>query len=154
MQELKARKNLLAGIVFITFALIFLYNAAVLPIGTAVRMGPGYLPLLLSLLLLALGLCLVVSGLRDKSSQIVGIGWRGLLVIVGAITFFGATIDWLGLIPSLAISVFLASKATSENSLAASAAMTGTIVLFCWAVFIKGLGLTMPLFGTLFVTGG
>ena len=48
-------KDFLSGLLFIGFGLLALYFGQKLALGTPVRMGPGYVPRMLSLVLLGLG---------------------------------------------------------------------------------------------------
>lgn len=58
-----SRKDLLAGAVFVGFGLAFAVTASTYEIGSAVRMGPGYFPLVLGGLLVLLGILIAGSGL-------------------------------------------------------------------------------------------
>ncbi len=67
-----ARKNVLAGLLFVAVAALGLWLSRDYPIGTALRMGTGYVPRLLCWLLLGLGAIVLVQGLRearDRSSS-------------------------------------------------------------------------------------
>ena len=60
-----ARKNVLAGLLFIAVGALGLWLSRDYPIGTALRMGTGYVPRLLCWLLLGLGVIILVQGLRQ-----------------------------------------------------------------------------------------
>src|SRR5262245_18186590 len=59
-----ARKDVLAGLMFIFVAVFGLWASRNYPIGTALRMGTGYVPRLLCWILLGLGVVVLVQGLR------------------------------------------------------------------------------------------
>ena len=59
-----------AGVLFAGVGLLALIIARGYPLGTAARIGPGYLPICLSLLLLALGAASMVRGLRVTEGPI------------------------------------------------------------------------------------
>ncbi len=61
-----ARKNVLAGLMFIAIAALGLWVSRDYPIGTALRMGTGYVPRLLCWILMGLGAVVLVQGLREK----------------------------------------------------------------------------------------
>jgi len=53
-------KDLLSGLMFIVFGTVALYFGQKLALGTPVRMGPGYVPRMLSFILLSLGSIIVL----------------------------------------------------------------------------------------------
>ena len=63
------RKDVLAGLLFIGFAVIGLWASRNYPIGTTTRMGTGYVPRLLCWILLGLGALVFVQGLRDAAAS-------------------------------------------------------------------------------------
>jgi len=144
---IKSPKDFFAGLLFLVIAGIFGYGVLELPIGTAFRMGPGYFPLVLTLLLAALGLVILINGLRVPGAPIGAVPWRGIFLITLPVIFFGATLKGLGFIPSLAITVFGTTLATRLWGLAYAVVTTAALVAFCWAVFVWGLGLPLSPFG-------
>lgn len=145
-------KDVLSGLLFIVLAAIFALETRELPMGTAIRMGPGYFPLLLAGLLALLGLIVLANGLRFHAEVPHGlalkdVAWRGLLVVTGAVIFFGLAVRPLGFLPTLAITVFASAAASRKFHLLVAGAITLAMVVFAWGVFIKGLGLPLPLLG-------
>src|SRR3954447_11723186 len=144
-----ARKDVLAGLLFIGVALLGLWISRDYPIGTALRMGTGYVPRLLLWILLGLGLLILVQGLRE--SRVVrrieieaGWGWRALIFVTASLVIFGLAIERLGLV----ISIFLLTGvgALASRSLRPVETLIAALVLIVlsWAIFIVGLGLTIP----------
>ena len=65
-------KDLLSGLMFIAFGIVALYFGQKLALGTPVRMGPGYVPRMLSFILLSLGSIIVLVTLfrtADKAEK-------------------------------------------------------------------------------------
>src|SRR5215218_4511171 len=62
--HLLARRDVLAGLLFVGVALLGLWLSRDYPIGTALRMGTGYVPRLLCWILLGLGLIVLLQGVR------------------------------------------------------------------------------------------
>src|ERR687887_660903 len=60
-----ARRDVLAGLLFIGVAVFGLWLSRDYPIGTALRMGTGYVPRLLCWVLFGLGCLILFQGLRD-----------------------------------------------------------------------------------------
>jgi putative tricarboxylic transport membrane protein len=144
---IKGPKDFFAGLLFLAIAAVFAFGVIELPIGTAFRMGPGYFPLVLTLLLAVLGATILVNGLRFPGEPIGTVPWRGLLLITMPVIFFGATLKGLGFVPSLALTVFGTTLATRLWDFTYAALTTVSLVAFCWAVFIWGLGLPLSLYG-------
>lgn len=147
MNIIRNPKDVLSGLLFIALGLLFGWQTQDLPMGTAVRMGPGYFPLLLAGLLGILGLIVLINGLRFPGEMPSGIAWRALIIITGAVVFFGFAVRPLGFLPALGISVFASTLASRLFRLSTAAIITAVMVVFAWAVFIKGLGLPLPLLG-------
>src|SRR5436305_8971362 len=61
-----ASKNVLAGLMFIAIAALGLWVSRDYPVGTALRMGTGYVPRLLCWILMGLGTAVLIQGLREK----------------------------------------------------------------------------------------
>lgn len=147
MNIIRNPKDVLSGLLFIALGLLFGWQTQELPMGTAVRMGPGYFPLLLSALLGLLGLIILINGLRFPGEMPSGIAWRALLIITGALVSFGFGVRPLGFLPALGVSVFVSALASRLFTFRTALLNTAVMVVFAWAVFIKGLGLPLPLLG-------
>lgn len=147
MSRIRAPKNFMAGLLFVGLAIVFAYEALLLPLGTVSRMGPGYLPLLLAVILGGLGLVVIVTSLRFEGGPLSGLEWRGFILITVAIVAFGATINRFGFIPAVVISVGLCILAGTHFRPVTAIALIAFLLVFCWGVFIWGLGLPVRLFG-------
>ena len=76
------------------------------------------------------------------------IAWKPLIVILVSVALFGALLPRLGLFITLPILVLMASWASDEFSLKGTIVSAIFLDVFSWAIFIKGLGLTIPLLPT------
>lgn len=141
------RKDILAGLLFVALAAVFGFQSAGLPVGTSTRMGPGYFPILLSGLLGLLGLLVIAQGLRDRAAIPRGFPLRGSIFVLLAVLAFAAGIDRLGFLPAVAVSVFLGTMASKRSRLGGMLLTTAILTLFCWLVFVVGLGLPFLLIG-------
>lgn len=144
---IKNPKDFFSGIMFLSIVALFGFGLRELPIGTAFRMGPGYFPMVLLIILAGLGIAITINGLRTKGDPLGEIPWRGLLLISLPIVFFGATLKGLGLVASLGITVFLTTLASREWGILYAILTTVILVAFSWLVFIKGLGLPISMRG-------
>ena len=75
--------------------------------GTSFRMGPGYFPTILSILMIGLGAVIAVQALWAPTTEhsFGQVPWRGLLLLIGAVLFFGFVVRGLGLAPAVLIVV-------------------------------------------------
>jgi hypothetical protein len=73
--------------------------------------------------------------------------WRGLVLILGALVFFGATIKGLGLAPSVFGAALLSALGSRQNGPLGALAIAAALTLLCLAVFHYGLGLAVPVLG-------
>jgi hypothetical protein len=140
-------KDIAAGAIFVALGVFFLVGALSLDIGTALKMGPGYFPLVLSGLLIAIGLIIAATSLFAKHEPLGSIPWRGIVFVLAAPVIFGATVRGLGLVASLAITVFVTTFASRRMTIPLALILTFALTLFCVLVFSYGLGLPLRLKG-------
>ncbi|GGF72575.1 membrane protein [Azorhizobium oxalatiphilum] len=141
-------QDALSGFMFMAFAGGFAWLAQDLSLGTALRMGAGYFPLILSALLGLIGLFILVRALLGDGGEMTPFAWRGLLLVVASVLVFGFGLSGLGLGPCVAIATVLATMASGQVSLRMAVVLAVVLVIFTWAVFILGLGLPIALIGT------
>jgi Tripartite tricarboxylate transporter TctB family len=142
------RKDTTAGIFFIVVGGFFaIYAYSHLRTGILLRMGPGYFPLAVGIILALLGVATVVKAVGRPSVSFGRISWRGLFLISLAPIIFGTTIMGLGFIPSLALSLLVSAFASRMIKPWVAAALTVFLVVLCTLVFDVGLGLPLKLFG-------
>jgi Tripartite tricarboxylate transporter TctB family len=141
-------KDAAAGLLFIALGLAFGLNAYfTLDLGTNLRMGPGYFPLLLSGVLVVLGITILVRSFAQQDEDWGTAAWRGMFFILLGPVAFGLTLQGLGLVPALAIIAFISSFASQRVSPLLAIALTIGLTFFCVAVFSWGLGSPIRLFG-------
>ncbi len=135
------RANALCGAIFVALGAAFAIQSLGLELGTAFRMGPGYFPLGLAILLVMLGGVILSQSLRVKGEAIGAVAWRGMLFILPAPVFFGLTVRGLGFIASIFVTCLIACFASRRMSPTWALLLAAAVTLFAWAVFLKGLGL-------------
>lgn len=139
--------NGLCGALFIVFGLFFAYQSWIMEIGTALRMGPGYFPLLLAGILVLLGIVVLVQATRVQGEPMGPLAWRGMLLILPAPIFFGLTVRGLGFVPAVFLAAFIASFASVRMKLLPALVLSAGVALFSYLVFSKGLNLPFRTFG-------
>jgi hypothetical protein len=115
--------------------------------GTAARMGPGYFPHWLGILMTIIGAVILLSSLAPKAekTKVDRFDFKILGIIVGAIVLFGFTLRPLGLVISLFLLVAISSMASHEHSWKVSLLNALFLTVLCWLAFVKGLGLIFPI---------
>jgi hypothetical protein len=144
----RALKDILAGLAFVAFGLAFAVQAAGYGVGTPVRMGAGYFPLLLGGVLVLLGGVIAVKGFLAGEGEAIGvIPWRAIGLILGAVLFFGLTVRGLGLIASTFVAVLMASFASRRTGVVTALLIALGLTVLCVLVFVLALRLRLPLVG-------
>lgn len=141
------KTDALAGALFIGFGLFFGVQAFGLEIGTALRMGPGYFPLVLSGVLILLGAVIAVSAINKTGDAIGAYAWRGMVFLLPAPVFFGLTVQGLGFVPSIFLTSIIAAMASFRMKLPAALLLAVALTIFSTLVFSYGLGLPFRRFG-------
>ena len=136
-----------AGILFIIVGLIFGVQALGMDLGTSLRMGPGYFPLVLAGILVGLGLLILASAFRSVAEEMSAHAWRGMLFILPAPIFFGLTVRGLGFVPSIFVTTLIASMASLKMKFAPALLLSIGVTVFCTLVFSFALGLPFRRFG-------
>lgn len=143
-----ALKDVLAGSIFIVLGGAFALGSLDYDIGTPLRMGPGYVPLVLGLLLVGLGALVVIKGFIAGEGESIGeLEWRAVVLVTAAVLFFGLTVRGLGVIGALFGTVFLASLGRARTRLATALAIAAGLTILSVVIFIGALQLRLPLVG-------
>lgn len=120
-------------------------------LGTLSRMGPGFFPVALGVLLIFLGvLNLFTSGQTadDESDETLTAppDWRGWLCIIGGVVAFIAVGKYGGLIPATLALVFISALGDRTHTLLSALALAVFVTILGVVIFSWGLDLQFPLF--------
>jgi len=141
-------KSMIAGAIFVGIGALFSINSVVtLRLGTADRMGPGYFPVCLGIVLAVIGVIIIIRSIGKPSAAFDVVSWRAITLITSSIFIFCATIAGSGLVLSSALTVLVASFASRKMTVLKAVILSGTITGFMVAVFSYGLGVPVRLFG-------
>ncbi len=138
------RKDLLGGLLMLAVGLTTVWQASAYPQGTLRRMGPGFFPLGLGVILAAIGGMIVLTAKRGDAAPAVA-EWRGWVCICGGIAAFAVLGRFGGLMPATFAVVFIAALGDRENSVAVAAALAAVMTAVCVAVFWWLLQVPLPL---------
>ena len=144
---MRSPRDVCAGLIYIAFGAAAVALARGYGLGTAVRMGPGYFPTVLGGLLLVIGIAAVGRGLLRPGAALAPLRLRGLLLIVAATVAFGALARGAGLVVAMPLLVIVSGWASREFRWTPTLVLAAGLTLFCIAVFVKGLGVPLPIVG-------
>jgi hypothetical protein len=133
-----------SGVMFLALAALGLWLSSGLRLGTAMRMGPGYLPTLISSILLFLGLGTIAVALARPGSATERWYLRPLVGILASLLVFAFGIERLGLFVTTMLVLVVASLATRESRWIEVLLVAVGLAAFSTSLFIWTLGLPIP----------
>lgn len=141
----RSNKDFWAGLMFAGTGAVAMFVARTYPFGTTLRMGPGYFPSLLGVILICFGLYIMVRGLR-KGEMIKG-HWsiRALIILPLSVVVFGVVMELAGFIPALAALIFISASSGREFKFKEVLLLTVFLTILSVSMFIWGLGLPYQL---------
>ena len=116
--------------------------------GTPARMGPGFFPFYLGMILLVLGVVIAVAGIRGKRGEETDVEkfhWGPILYVLGSVVVFGMLLKPIGMLLAGVILVVGASLGSHEFKLKPTLILAVVLSIFCAFVFVGGLKLPIPL---------
>jgi Tripartite tricarboxylate transporter TctB family len=116
--------------------------------GTPARMGPGFFPFYLGVILFVLGLVIAIGGIRGKpgpESQVEKFHWGPILYVLGSVVMFGVLLKPIGMLIAGLLLVIGASLGSHEFKLKPVLILGVVLTIFCAFVFVGGLKLPIPL---------
>jgi hypothetical protein len=136
-----------AGVMFILFGLAAVYMSRDYPMGSAMRMGPGYFPTYLGYLMMAFGLYIGGKGVLKGSEPIGPWAFKPIFVLSLGVVVFGFLIETIGFVPSLVALIVITSLSGKEGFRPIELLIvTAVLTVGAVAVFIYGIGLPYQLF--------
>ncbi len=161
--NIKSQKDFFSGLMFAVIGGAFAYGATSYNIGTGARMGPGYFPLSLGVLLALLGSLIMFKSLVVETAdgeKIGGWAWKPLLYIICGNVLFGILLGGLpslklpamGLIAAIYGTTIVVSKAGDVFVLKEVLILSTVLSIGSYLAFVVLLKLQFPVWPT-FITG-
>ncbi len=138
-------KDFLSGLMFIGFGLIALYFGQKLALGTPVRMGPGYVPRMLALIMMSLGAVICVVALVAGGEMVEKPKWKPITLVTIGIVCFALLFERAGLLPALVVLILIASLGGEEFKLKEVIGNIVVLSILCTLVFKVGLGMNITI---------
>jgi Tripartite tricarboxylate transporter TctB family len=142
--KIRAPRDFWAGLMFVAFGVGFAWVAQNYQMGTSVRMGPAYFPTVLGAMLAVLGIAILIQSFVSAGPPVAKFNFRPLVLIVLAVVLFGILLKPLGVVLALAILVGIGAFGGFEFKAREVAILYVVLAFFSVWVFVKGLGLPIP----------
>ena len=161
--KIKSQKDFFAGLMFTVVGIAFAWGATTYNVGTGARMGPGYFPMMLGILLGVLGAIVIFGALTIETvdgERVGSIAWRPLGYIIGANLVFGILLGGLpsiglpamGLIAAIYALVLIAGLAGEQYQIKSSLILATNLAVGSYVAFVVLLKLQFQVWPT-FITG-
>ena len=151
-------KDFWCGVLFAIIGLVFAVIARGVPglpfmpgytMGTPARMGPGFFPFWLGMILVGLGVLIAVIAFRHaeagEDAQLEKFHWGPILYVLIAIVLFGVLLKPIGMLLSGMVLIVGASLGSHEFKWREILGLGIFLVIFTALVFVVGLKLPIPL---------
>ena len=153
--KIKSQKDFFSGLMFLAIGIAFAWGATNYTIGEGARMGPGYFPLMLGILLAVIGLFIVFEAMVVETEDGEPIGkwaWKPLFFIIASNVVFGICIGGLprigipamGLIVGIFALTFVAALAGEEFKVKEVFILSIVLAVMSYVAFILLLKLQFP----------
>jgi len=141
-----------AGALFLGVAVFYFTMSFNYMQGTPARMGPGFFPKMVAILLALVGVIVLISSIAPRAhiERLERWDLKRLLWISGSVVLFGLLLPSLGLVIALTALVFFSSYASPEFTWRGTLVNTIILVIFCVGTFVYGINLQFPVWPTLF----
>ena len=161
--NIKSQKDFFSGLLFTAVGVAFAWGATKYSLGTGARMGPGYFPTMLGVLMVVLGGVITFKAMVVETEDGDKVGtwaWKPLLFIIAANLLFGLMLGGLpsikfpafGLIVGIYVLTFVASLAGEEFKFKEVAVLATILAIMSYLAFIVLLKLQFPVWPA-FITG-
>lgn len=159
--RIKSQQDWWAGLMFIGFGLFFIIFSLGTPefidrivgtrliagyqMGSSVRMGPAYFPVVLGGLLAFLGLLVVFDSIVEEGPKVAKFHFRPLIFVAVSSLAFAYLLKPLGLVLASVALVFISAYGGHEFKWKEVAIMSVVLIIFSVLVFVKALALPFPI---------
>lgn len=144
---IKNPRDFWAGVMFLAIGGMFAGIAFTYKLGTAARMGPGFFPFFLGLILAGFGIAILLTALRPKNAgpTVDKFHWGPIFWVLMPIVVFGVMLKILGMVAMGLVVVIVSSIGSEDFKLKPTVYLAIGLVIFCSLVFVGGLKLPIPL---------
>ena len=138
------------GLIYIFFGSSAILIARDYGMGTAIKMGPAYFPTILGGLLLLIGVISVIRSFLVAGNPIGEFAFKGLALVTVSVVAFGLVVRGLGLAIALPLLIIVSAYGSTQFRWRPTLIMAAGLTISCILVFLKGLGVPLPIIGPWF----
>lgn len=160
--KIKSEQDFYSGLMFMISGVAFAWGATKYTVGEAARMGPGYFPLMLGIILALMGAFIFFESLvveTEDGEKIGKIAWKPLGYIIGANLIFGLLLGGLpsigfpafGMIVAIFALTIVAAMAGDQFKLKEVIVLAIVLAILSYLAFIKLLKLQFPVWPSFIV---
>lgn len=148
--RIRNHRDFWSGVMFLVLGVLFVIFSQAYQLGTPARMGPGFFPTMLGVIMALLGLITmwIATAHHNPEARVEGLGWRELVLILVAIGVFAATLSHLGMVVAITLLIAIAALASHEFSWKETLASIVVLLVLSDLVFVRGLELQFPVWPT------
>ncbi len=145
--NIRNKKDFGAGVMYMVIGLFFAIIATEYKMGTAAKMGPGYFPFWLGILMTALGLFITIRAFSKKTEaeEMPQWNWKIVLWITGSVILYGLLLPILGFVITIIVLVVVSASVSHEFGWKGALLNAVALAGFSYLAFITGLGLQFPI---------
>lgn len=136
-------RDIIGGLALAALGLAAAIYARDYEFGTLNRMGPGYFPIVLGILLAVLGLFVAIPAFFREGTPI-SVEWKTFALVMGSIVVFAAALKPLGLILATVLAVVVSSLADRETRWKGRLMTAIGVAAITYVVFSMGLSMVLP----------
>lgn len=140
-------KDFWSGLLYLAVGASAVIIAQDYPMGTAVRMGPGYFPTVLGYILALIGVVALVRSFIQTGSPLNGLAVQKSVLIAASVISFALLAEGAGLAVAVVAVVMVSSMGSRYFDWKKSLIVSLGAAAFCALVFVKGLGVPLPIVG-------
>lgn len=139
--------DIIAGFVTLAVGMFIILEGRTYGVGELRNMGAGYFPVVIGGVLVALSVIMVVTA--KPGDELVASSWRqirGMIFVTAGFLAFALTIEPLGMLAAVTLSVFLSALASKATSSLTALTLAVVTALASVLIFRVGLGLQIQAF--------
>jgi hypothetical protein len=150
--QIRSQKDFASGLMFVAIGSVFSYIATTYNMGTAAKMGPGFFPFWLGVVLALLGAIITMTSMSGKTAEdhMTKWDWPSLLWVTGSVVLFGVVLAYLGLILSILVLVFISAMASHEFHWKGTVVNAAILNVIAYIAFVWGLKLQFQVWPSFF----
>ena len=143
-------KDFWTGVIYIAIGGTAIIIGRDYGMGTAVKMGPAYFPVILSGILILIGAISVLRSFFKPGTPVGTVAWKGLFLVIASTLLVGFVVRGAGMAIALPLMVLLSAYASVRFRWKYALALAAGVTVFCILIFQVGLGVPLPILGSWF----